>query len=243
MISLRGSRRLVSLTVFALALAACGGSSSTNAADTAGSAGSADTVAVNADSTLAAAAAAPDSGAAEATGSVSTDGEWKVSTAQGGYRVAEVLQGQKTEAVGRTTAVTGSMTIAGTKATAANFEFDLTQLKSDSDRRDGQVQGRILQTAQFPTATFVLTQPIDFGAVPADGAEVAVKATGDLTLHGVTKPVTVDLRARVQGAEVQVLGNLPITFADWGIENPSIKPVVEVGETGTIEWVVALAKA
>ncbi len=247
---------VVPAVVLALALAGCG----SNAADSDSSVGS--PVGSGLETTVAAAAASPvtepnteapvPDAAAEATVSdaataAATDdsvaGNWTVSTGQGGYRVSEVLQGQKTEAVGRTTAVTGSMTIAGTQATAASFEFDLTKLESGSDKRDGQVQGRILQTAQFPTAAFTLTAPADFGSVPAEGEQIAVKATGDLTLHGVTKSVTVDIQARRQGAEIQVLGSLPITFADYGIENPSVKPLVEVGETGTIEWLVSLAKA
>jgi polyisoprenoid-binding protein YceI len=228
---------IAALTVLSVAgLAACGSSSEESVDTTVAAAEAVESV----DTTVAAA----ESGTSDAAASTDTvDGTWTVASGEAGYRVPEILQGQETEGVGRTTAVTGSVTIAGTQATAASFEFDLTQLKSDSDRRDGQVQGRILETAQFPKATFALTAPIDFGAVPAEGEQVSVKASGDLTLHGVTKAVTVDMQARLQGGQIQVLGSLPITFADWDIENPSVKPFVEVGETGNIEWVVSLAKS
>lgn len=228
---LRLPRAAVPVLLVAIALASCGGSASKSADPAV------------ADSTAAAVDPTAVTDASEPIADASVEGAWTVSTAEGGYRVSEVLQGQKTEAVGRTTAVTGSMTLVANQATEASFEFDLTKLESDSGKRDGQVQGRILQTAQFPTAGFTLTAPIDFGALPAEGAQVAVKATGDLTLHGVTKSVTVDLQARRKGSDIQVLGNLPITFADWGIENPSIKPFVEVGETGVIEWLVSMTKA
>ena len=58
-----------------------------------------------------------------------------------------------------------------------------------------------MDVAKFPTSTFVLTAPIDFGAVPADGATVNATATGDLTLHGTTKSVTFN----VQGTSRTVL--------------------------------------
>jgi polyisoprenoid-binding protein YceI len=181
--------------------------------------------------------------AAAAPADASVDGEWKaIAGSEAGYRVSEILQGQKVEAVGRTPGVTGSMTVAGTQATAGEFTFDMTGLKSDQDKRDGQVQGRIMKTSEFPTAVFKLTGPVDFGKAPAEGESVSAKATGDLTVHGTTKPVTVDLQARRKGANVEVLGSLEITFADWGIENPSFKPFVEVGEKGTIEWLLVLAK-
>ena len=85
--------------------------------------------------------------------------------------------------------MTGTLTVDGTTITAAEFTADLTTLQSDEDRRDGQLGRQALETAQFPTATFVLTQPIELGEVPAEGATVEATATGDLTLHGVTKSV------------------------------------------------------
>ncbi len=53
-----------------------------------------------------------------------------------------------------------------------------------------------MDTAQYPTSTFKLTQPIDLGSVPADGKTITAKATGDLTLHGTTKSVTFEVEAR-----------------------------------------------
>ena len=53
-------------------------------------------------------------GGASASGS--PDGTWTVgSGSAAGYRVEEVLLGQNTEAVGRTTAVTGELTVSGTR--------------------------------------------------------------------------------------------------------------------------------
>src|SRR3954463_12951504 len=85
------------------------------------------------------------------------DGTWTASSgSEAGYRVKEVLFGQDNTAVGRTTSVTGTIRIAGTKATAAKITVDLTKVSSDQSRRDAQFQGRIMDTATFPTATFEL---------------------------------------------------------------------------------------
>ena len=48
----------------------------------------------------------------------------------------------------------GSIELAGSTLTAATIEADLTRLVSDRPRRDGAIQ-RELDTAAFPTATFV----------------------------------------------------------------------------------------
>jgi len=154
-----------------------------------------------------------------------------------GYRVKESINGFETEANGRTNAVTGSLTLQGTTASAAEFTVDMTTFKSDESRRDGQFNGRIMSVSQFPTATFVLTQPIDFGSVPADGASITASATGDLTLRGVTKSVTFDLTATYKNGRIAVLGNIPVVFADFGIPNPSIATIV-TEDHGLLEFVL-----
>ena len=58
--------------------------------------------------------------------------------------------------------------------------------------------------------------------MPADGDTVTATATGDLTLHGTTKPVTFDVQATYKNGLIGVLGQIPIVFADYGIPNPSI---------------------
>ena len=164
------------------------------------------------------------------------DGTWKIASgSQAGYRVKEVLFGQSAEAVGRTSDVTGSFTIAATKVTAASFTVDMTTVTSDQSRRDGQFQGRIMEVSTYPTATFVLGSPIDLGSLPADGQQIEVKATGKLTLHGTTKTVTFPLQAKRTGASIAVAGSIPVTFADYNISNPSGGPA-QTEDNGELEF-------
>ena len=174
-----------------------------------------------------------------AAASVALDGTWKVTTgSQAGYRVKEILFGQNHEAVGRTTAVTGDATIGGSKVIAANVIVDLTQVSSDQSRRDNQFQHRIMDTSTYPTATFKLTQPIDLPTT--NNGRVSVKATGDLTAHGVTKQVVADLQAERSGSTIRVSGSIPVTFADFNIPNPSFGPI-STDDHGLIEFLVVLA--
>ena len=118
----------------------------------------------------------------------------------------------------------------------------MTTFKSDESRRDNQFNGRIMGVDQFPTSTFTLTSPIDFGEVPADGATITATATGDLTLRGVTKPVTFELQATFKNGRVGVLGNIPIVFADYGIPNPSFA-TISTEDNGLLEFVLIFDKA
>lgn len=170
------------------------------------------------------------------------EGSWEIAAgSEAGYRATEVLFGQSTEGAGRTEAITGTLEIEGTEATTATFEVDMTTLTSDESRRDGQVHSRILETSQFPTATFELTEPVDFGE-PADLEEITVQATGDLTVHGVTNSVTIDLVARLNGSTIEVTGNIPVTWADYDISDPSGGPA-QVEDSGEIEFALSFAQA
>ena len=169
-------------------------------------------------------------------------GTWTVASGSlVGYRVKEVLFGQSAEAVGRTSGVTGKIVINGTTVTAASFTADMTGVASNESRRDGQFRGRIMNVSTYPTATFTLTRPIELSALPATGRQVTVKGAGNLTVHGVTKTVTVDLAAQRADAAITVAGSIPVQFTDYGISSPSGGPA-QVENNGLIEFRLALTQ-
>jgi polyisoprenoid-binding protein YceI len=180
--------------------------------------------------------------AASGSGDV-VDGNWTIaSSSTVDYRVKESINGFDTEGVGTTSAITGSLTIAGTQATAGEFTVDMTTFRSDQSRRDGQFNGRVMAVNQFPTSTFTLTAPIDFQAIPAPGTSVTATATGDLTLHGVTKSVTFTVNAAKDNGKIAVQGNIPVKFSDYSIENPSFG-TISTEDHGLLEFVLVFTKA
>jgi polyisoprenoid-binding protein YceI len=171
------------------------------------------------------------------------DGDWLIAEgSEVGYRVDESINGFDTTANGRTQAITGSFSIDGTAVTAGDFTVDMTTFKSDESRRDGQFNGRIMAVDQFPTATFVLTAPIDFQQVPTDGSTITATATGDLTLHGTTVSVTFEVEATFANGRVGVLGKIPVVFADYGIPNPSVATIT-TEDNGLLEFVLIFDRA
>ena len=181
------------------------------------------------------------SGASGGAGNVS--GTWRP-TAESvvGYRVKEILFGQSAEGVGRTSDVTGSMTINGTTVEAVDLVVDMKTVRSDESRRDSAFNGRIMETDTYPTATFTLTQPLALSAVPADNTVVDAQAVGDLTLHGVTRQVSFTLKAQRDGAKIKVNGTIPVVFADYDISNPSGGPA-RTEDNGLLEFTVVFERA
>jgi len=194
-------------------------------------------------STAAASSDGGTSSAGDASASTSSvDGTWRVAAGSvAGYRIKETLFGQSNTAVGRTSSITGSITINGTDVTAGQFTVDMTTVKSDQSQRDHQFQGRIMDTAKYPTSASVLTKPITLGSVPADGAVVTETATGSLTLHGTTRAVAFTVQAKRSGATISVSGSVPVVFADYGIDNPSGGPA-QTSDNGSLEFLLNFAR-
>jgi polyisoprenoid-binding protein YceI len=184
------------------------------------------------------------SGGGQSTSSL--DGTWKVDSSIGsfadftssfvGYRVQEELAGigAKT-AVGRTPDVSGSITIDGTKIPKAGFTADLSTLQSDESQRDGAIRHQAIETDRFPSATFELTEPIELDKIPAEGTKTSVDATGTLTLHGVTKDLTIPLQAVRTGDTITVTGQLDLPFTDYGIQKPNSFKVLSIDDHGILE--------
>jgi len=172
------------------------------------------------------------------------DGPWTVvAGSQAGYRVLEDRIGglQNIEAVGRTDQVTGGFTVEGTTVSDVDAVVQVASITSDSTFRDGRFAGSIMDTATFPTATFTAAT-VTLPSVPADGETVTVPVAGELTLKGATRPVQVDLQVKRAGEQVQILGSVPVVFADYGIETPQ-PPGLSVRDEGTVEFLLVAAPA
>ena len=186
--------------------------------------------------------------------STGVSGTWSVDTSIGefnyedstgtfvGFRVDEQLSGiGSTTAVGRTPEVSGTLEIDGTTLTSVTIEADMTAITTNESRRDDKVQSA-LGTAEFPTATFVLTEPIELGAAAADGEPVSTTATGELTIHGVTTTVTIPIEAQLVDENIVVVGSLDIVFADYGVSVPSAPIVVSAEDQGVVEFQLFFAQ-
>ena len=170
----------------------------------------------------------------------SAEGTWTVAdvpTNFVGYRVRERLGpvAAPSDAVGRTSQVEGTATIAGTQLTALDMRVDMASLDSDSDRRDDFVRDEALETGRFPTAELHLIAPVTIGA-PRDLHDVVdLSVPGDLTLRDVTHEVTFDVQARWNGPTIQAAGSTRIQRSDYDIDVSS-RAGFNIDEEGTIEF-------
>lgn len=156
------------------------------------------------------------------------------------YLVAEQLArlDLPTDAVGETSDVTGSIVFNadGTvDSSASTITVDLTTLHSDEDRRDRYLRGRSLQSDTFPKAEFVVRETPGLPwPLPADG-EVNFQIVGDMTLHGVTRPLTWDATANFSGNIVSGQAQTNFTFEEFNMDKPSVSVILSVDDDIRLE--------
>lgn len=195
--------------------------------------------------------ASADASSEPATGSDGdVAGTWTVAAdSVAGYRVRERLASLSAEsdAVGRTSDVTGSITIESngttTTLTGGTLTVDTTTITSDEDRRDNRLRSEGLQTDTYPTATFTITAPVEIPAAAIAGTASDVTLTGDLTLHGVTKAVTIPAQAQLVNGAIQVAGSITFPLADYDIVAPNVGGfIISIADDGTLEFQVNFSK-
>jgi len=176
-VSLRTVTRILAVTTVALVATACGAAS------------------IAVDPTAAPTTAAPSTAASAATGASSAL-TWTVTdTSKVTVRVREQLASLNfpSDAVLVASGAKGAFTVNddGTFAPGSQITFDVSSLTSDQSQRDSFVKQSVLNTRQFPTATFVPTKATGGLTLPlAATAHATFTLTGKLTIHGTTKDVT-----------------------------------------------------
>jgi len=165
-----------------------------------------------------------------------------------GYRITEHIGLLDNVAVARTGTLTAALTIDGTSITAVTAEVAMGTLVSQDTELPG-VGGRAdamrtkgLETDLFPSATFILTEPIELGELPEAGTTITAAAVGTLELHGVQRPVSIPISARWSGDVIDLTGSVEVSLADHAIEPPDPQ-IVTVDGTGTLEFQLTFVRS
>jgi len=181
-------------------------------------------------------ASVPDGNAQSATTTLVLD----ANSSQARYRAQEQLVGRNlpSEAVGTSAGVSGSIVVTPEGVIAADqsqIQVDLSRLTSDESRRDNFIKGSTLQTGRFPTATFVPRQAHGLPTPLPTSGQVTFQLDGDLTVHGVTKPVSWQVTAQFDGANVSGSATTNVNISDFGMTPPKAGPVLSIQDGLTLE--------
>jgi polyisoprenoid-binding protein YceI len=162
------------------------------------------------------------------------------SASHASYHAHEQLVGRNlpSETVGTSSNVSGTIVLAtdgSIDPSQSQIKVDLSQLTSDESRRDNFIKGNTLQTRQYPMATFTprsaegLPNPL-----PTDGT-ATFQLSGDLTVHGVTKPVTWQVTSQFARGTVSGDATADVNISDFGMTPPKAGPVLSIQDGLTLE--------
>jgi polyisoprenoid-binding protein YceI len=143
------------------------------------------------------------------------------------------------DAIGVTRGVSGAVVIddAGKiVAGESKIVVDVTQLKSDRDRRDGYVQRRTLETEKYPTVTLVPKEVRGLPSQLPDSGRATFQLLGDLTVKGVTRPTTWEVSARFRGDTLSGTASTSFTFDDFQMEKPKVSVVLSVQDSLHLQY-------
>jgi polyisoprenoid-binding protein YceI len=156
------------------------------------------------------------------------------------YRVREQLAGIDfpNDAIGKTTRITGQIVIdddGRVVSDASRFIVDAASITSDRDRRDNYIRRRTLTVDQHPTIVLVPTELRGL-SIPSGAGRDTFQLLGNLTVRGVTRPMTWNAAAEFQNGRVTGSAVTLFTFPDFEMEKPRVRSVLSVADTIALEY-------
>jgi polyisoprenoid-binding protein YceI len=88
---------------------------------------------------------------------------------------------------------------------------------SDKDRREMErtIQEEVLETSSYPEIVYVCS---NLAATKAGEGQYLVTLNGELTMHGITNPQSVQARVALNGDSLRAFGNFSVLQTDYGLK-------------------------
>ncbi|MSQ22876.1 MAG: YceI family protein [Dehalococcoidia bacterium] len=156
------------------------------------------------------------------------------------YRVKEQLArlNLPTDAVGATNRVEGKITLNANNAIVAagsRLVVDLRTLQSDESRRDSYIRQTTIMAFLYPLAEFVPSKVMGLQSPLPTSGTATFQVVGDMTIHGVTKPLTWEVSASFGEQEINGQATTSFRFQDFNMTIPRVFSVLSVEDSIRLE--------
>jgi polyisoprenoid-binding protein YceI len=133
----------------------------------------------------------------------------------------------------------------GTFASNSKISVDMTTVTTDDRQRTDSIRRDPLEVTRFRTSELVPKTAIGLTLPLPSSGEFTFKLIGDLTLHGVTKTVTFDVRAtRADGKLTATATASPSwKFGDFGMQPPTSFSVLSIVDEIRMEFALVANEA
>lgn len=144
------------------------------------------------------------------------------------FKIDEVLNNKPFTAVGTTSEIAGDIFVTGDKVEVGTLAINARTFKTDNEKRDGAI-ARFILKSEMTANEFMYFKPTE-----VTGTASAFTVTGDLTISGVTKPVTFNATAQIQNDTLVGTATVQLKRSDFNLLIPQVKSVASVNDEFTV---------
>ena len=166
------------------------------------------------------------------------------SNSRASYSLYEELREQPKTVVGVTAEVAGELALnldQPARSRLGTFRVNARTLATDSERRDGAVARFILKSEEDGNEfiTFVPSTLSSFGDSVTAGQPFTFRATGSLTIAGVTRAETFEVTATLlSNSQLLATATARVLRSSYGLTIPQVQSVANVGDEVTLKVTV-----
>lgn len=118
----------------------------------------------------------------------------------------------------KVTEVNGKMTLANNRPQTLTVEIPVRSLSSDEKLMEKKTH-EAFNEPKNPKISFKMTE---LNSILKTGDKIAISVTGDLTMNGATKKVTLKADGKdLKPGSYSIQGSLPIKMSDYGMKAPT----------------------
>ena len=154
------------------------------------------------------------------------------------YRIDEKLRGNANLVIGTSTQIAGDISVSSAGITFGTITINARTFVTDSEKRDGALNRYILKT-EDPANEFIVFKPTSVAVVTA-GTDMNV--SGDLTISGITKPVTFAVTGKQEGETVTGVAKATLKRSDFNIVIPTLDFIADVPDEFTVTATIVANK-
>ena len=155
------------------------------------------------------------------------------------YIIDEILRNAPKTVIGRSQGVQGEIRIdAGDPGAAALgvFRIQADSFRTDSSMRDNATRSFILESGAHPEIVFEPTAIEGLPAQAAVGEAYSLRVQGNLTIRGITRPVTFEAQVQATAPDrLEISARATILRGDFDLRIPSVPSVASVDEDVLLE--------
>ena len=133
----------------------------------------------------------------------------------------------------------------GSFASGSRISVDMTTVTTDDRQRTDSIRRDPLEVTRFRTSELVPKTATGLSLPLTRSGDFAFQLTGDLTLHGVTKSVTFDVKATRSNGKLTATATADPSwkFGDFGMHVPSTFSVLSIVDEIRMEFALVASEA